>query len=135
MYPSGAFWRPDSPLPTLVLSLWPCCLRSGGDVVPFSEHTSGLRRTAQVSQVRSVCATGTHLPNHAGDYCGLGTLPLLSRAGALGACGTLLWAWASWLLEVSCCMEAPGSAPQDAFNEGAVPVGQTSDPLVSGPQG
>lgn len=50
---------------------------------------------------------------------------LLSTPGALGV---------FQLLKASYHMGAPGSAPFNAFNEGATPVEQTSEPLVPGPQ-
>lgn len=74
-------------------------------------HMPGLKRTAQGSQMESVWATGTHLPNPSGHCCGTGTLPLLSSPGALGAHGTPRWAWACWLLKASYHVGAPGSAP------------------------
>ena len=73
-------------------------------------------------------------PAPSGGSRNTSTAPLLSRAGALGARGTLGLGLpaAEVLLRVGA--PAPSSCSQNAFNVGAVPVGQTPEPLRLGPQ-
>ena len=50
--------------------------------------------------------------------------------GNLWAC----WTLASWLLKAFYPVVTPGPAPQNVFSQGIVPVGQTSEPILPGPQ-
>lgn len=108
----GPFAAQISLFPSLEFRLWPCCLGWVGAVVPFTKDMSGLRRTVQGARWK-VCGSRCPSPCPLRDCCGAGTLPLQSRAGALGACDKPHWAWASWLLKAS--YHVGGLAPQDPF--------------------